>query len=279
MVSDSFTPLADSNGTDYGTRRGRSPSLSSSASLTEVEDGVLNAREEHQKPPPFRTLLTPELITLLVNYCLFTFLDMSMQVLLPLMWSTSVGHGGLGFTPYVIGITMGVYGMFSALVQLSFLGPIIRRYGARKVYIATFSCLLVPLSCYPIASYFAQRAGHADWKVWCVIIVQLATNAAVPACYGQSVTGDFLDAVLIGLSGSVQVMVQDLSPSKSALGAMNGLAQAVLIVVCHLVTAPLSGGECGLLHSIGNCCWWYPTLFHSAKTVSPCLSVIDQLVG
>ena len=107
-----------------------------------------------------------------------------MQVLLPLMWSTSVGHGGLGFTPYVIGITMGVYGMFSALVQLSFLGPIIRRYGARKVYIATFSCLLVPLSCYPIASYFAQRAGHADWKVWCVIIVQLATNAAVPACYG-----------------------------------------------------------------------------------------------
>jgi len=39
--------------------------------------------------------------------------------------------------------------------------------------------------------------------------------------------GDFLDVVLTGLSGSVQVMVQDLSPSKSALGAMNGLAQAV----------------------------------------------------
>lgn len=41
------------------------------------------------------------------------------------------------------------------------------------------------------------------------------------------VIGDFLDVVLTSLSGSVQVMVQDLSPSKSALGAMNGLAQAV----------------------------------------------------
>ena len=33
--------------------------------------------------------------------------------------------------------------------------------------------------------------------------------------------------VLSAMSGAVQVMVQDISPSKSALGAMNGLAQAV----------------------------------------------------
>ena len=36
-----------------------------------------------------------------------------------------------------------------------------------------------------------------------------------------------LYVVLSTLSGAVQVMVQDISPSKSALGAMNGLAQAV----------------------------------------------------
>ncbi|KAF8683023.1 hypothetical protein AX14_004387 [Amanita brunnescens Koide BX004] len=209
LIASDSTRLTDSDGTDYGTNRNYCLSTGSLDSLTDVEDR-LQTHEEDQKSPAFRALLTPETIALLVNYALFTFLDMSLQALLPLMWSTSVKHGGLGFSPFLIGMTMGAYGMFSALVQLTLLGPLIRRYGARKVYIAGFSFLLVTFLGYPIAGYFARRAGHADWKVWCVIAIQLAANAAVPTTYG-----------------AVQVMVQDLSPSKSALGAMNGLAQAV----------------------------------------------------
>ena len=154
-------------------------------SVTNVGDG-LQTHEEDLKPPALRALLTPEVITLFVNYSLFTFLDMSMQVLLPLMWSTSVEHEGLSFSPNSIGMMMGAYGMFSALVQLTLLGPLIRCHGARKVYIASFSFSLVTLLGYPIAGYFARRAGHADWKVLCVIAVQLAANAAMPATYGKS---------------------------------------------------------------------------------------------
>ena len=180
------TRLADSNGTDYGTNRSHSLSTSSLDSITDVEDRLLQVHEEAQRPPALRALLTPEVITLLVNYALLTFLDMCMQALLPLMWSTSIEHGGLGFSPYLIGLTMGAYGMFSALVQLTLLGPMIRRYGARKVYITNFPCLLVTFLGYPIAGYFARCAGRADWKVWCVIIVQLVANAAVPTTYGKS---------------------------------------------------------------------------------------------
>ena len=185
MASDS-TRLTDSDGIDYGTNRSYYPSTSSLNSLTDDEDILLQTHEEDPKPPSLRALLTPEVIALLVNFSLFTFLDMSMQVLLPLMWSTSVEHGGLSFSPYSIGMTMGAYGMFSALVQSTLLGPLIRRYGARKVYITSFSFLLVSFLGYPITGYFARRAGHADWKVRCVIAVQLAANAAVPTAYGKS---------------------------------------------------------------------------------------------
>jgi hypothetical protein len=184
---DQRTCLADSNGTDYGTNRSHSLLTGSLDSLTDVEDRLLfQAREEDQKPPALCALLTPEVITLFVNYALLTFLDMCMQVLLPLMWSTSVEHGGLGFSLYLIGITMGGYSIFSALVQLTLLGPIIRRYGARKVYITNFPFLLVTFLGYPVAGYFARCAGRAGWKVWCVIVVQLVVNAAIPTTYGKS---------------------------------------------------------------------------------------------
>ena len=95
MASDS-TRLTDSDGIDYGTNRSYYPSTSSLNSLTDDEDILLQTHEEDPKPPSLRALLTPEVIALLVNFSLFTFLDMSMQVLLPLMWSTSVEHGEIG---------------------------------------------------------------------------------------------------------------------------------------------------------------------------------------
>ena len=184
LIASDSTCLTDSDGTDYGTNRTHCLSTRSFDSVTGVEDR-LQTHEEDQKAPALRALLTPEIITLFVNYSLFTFLDMSVQVLLPLMWSTSIEHGGLSFSPNSIGMMMGAYGMFSALVQLTLLGTLIRRYGARKVYITSFSFLLVTFLGYPIASYFARRAGHADWKVLCVIVVQLAANAAMPIAYGK----------------------------------------------------------------------------------------------
>ncbi|KAF8634143.1 hypothetical protein AX15_001048 [Amanita polypyramis BW_CC] len=195
------TPLAINNGTTttYGTSERSTP--------LDLEQGV---HDKDPNPPTLQALLTPEVVTVIINYGFSAFLEMSFQVLIPLVWSTSVGLGGLGFTPYNIGLTMGIYGLASALVQICFLGRFIRRFGPRKVYRVAFSCQLVCFLGFPIASFLSRHAGKADWIVWCVIGVQLTAGIVAPAAYG-----------------AMQVIIQGVAPNRSSLGAMNGLAQCV----------------------------------------------------
>ena len=142
---------------------------------------------EDSKSQTLRTLSsTPGVIIVLANQWIFTFSSMSATILLPLMWSTSIEHGGLGFTPYKTGVTLGIYGIASAVVQFRFFGKVLKRLGPQKVYAASAISLLVHFVCFPLSNILARYAGRVDWKVWCVIIVQLVANAAVPTTYGKS---------------------------------------------------------------------------------------------
>ncbi|KAF8628986.1 hypothetical protein AX15_003609 [Amanita polypyramis BW_CC] len=209
---DASTPLTI-NGctTTYGTNGG---SIVQSGSFSDLEGTSYDA--DH-KPLALRALLTPGVVTVMINYGFFNFLEMSFQVLIPLMWSTSVGLGGLGFTPYNIGVTMGIYGLVNAFMQICFLGRLIRRFGPRKVYRVSFSSLLVCFSGFPIASAFFRHAGGADWKVWYVVVVQLAAGIMVSSSLG-----------------AMQVMIQGVTPDNSALGTMNGMGQCVASIARSL---------------------------------------------
>ena len=177
---DSSTPLTvDSNPATYGIIES---STLQEGSVSDLEQGAYSVDHE---PPTLRALLTPEVVAVLVNYGLFTFLEMSFQVLIPLMWSTSVALGGLGFTPYKIGLTMGIYGLVNALMQIIFLGRLIRRFGPRKVYRVAFSCLFVSFASFPIAGFFSRRAGGPDWRVWCIIVIQLTAAVVVSSAIGK----------------------------------------------------------------------------------------------
>lgn len=138
------------------------------------------------KPTAPRGLLTQDVVIVLVNYAIFTSLALAFDVLIPLMWSTSLEHGGLGFTPYKIGLTMCIYGVINASIQLSFLGRILKRFGPQRVYSASAASLLLAFGGFPVAGFFAKRAGGADWKVWTVIAVQLFAQMMGCAAYGQS---------------------------------------------------------------------------------------------
>ena len=59
---------------------------------------------------------------------------MSYLVLMPLIYSTPIELGGLGLSPFSIGLIMGTWGFLDALVQINFLGKLVRRYGATRVY-------------------------------------------------------------------------------------------------------------------------------------------------
>ena len=101
------------------------------------------------------------------------------------MWSTSLEHGGLGFTPYTIGLTSGIHGIVNVFVQAMFLGKTIRYFGARNVFIVTFATRLAIISCLPLEKYIAQRTGGIDWRVWSVIVVHLAIDCIATASYSE----------------------------------------------------------------------------------------------
>ena len=140
---------------------------------------------EWEKPPPLRALLTPRVSAAVINQGIVSFCDISVQVLMPLMWSTSLEHGGLGFTPYTIGLTLGIYGIVNVSLQVALLGKLIRRYGPRTVMIIGFPAFLLSLSCFPLEGYLARRAGCVDWRVWTVIMIHLVTDSLKYYCYGE----------------------------------------------------------------------------------------------
>ena len=151
---------------DYGTTRVSPPE--SSTSIPEDKSPLLNRG----------------LVMIYLNLVSLAFLDMGCIVLLPLFYSTSIPSGGLGLNPYNIGITLGTFGFVNAIVQARFLGPLIRKFGARKMYITCFPGLFGCYALYPILRYFSQRYGRVNNLVVVCMIVQLSFQMLVSASYG-----------------------------------------------------------------------------------------------
>ena len=143
------------------------------------------------------------------------------------MWSTSLENGGLGFTPYTIGLVFAVFGILSTFFQAIAVGKVVRCFGPRKVFIGSMVPWLVLVICFPLERYFAQRAGYTDWRVWTVITVHLVMYCLATACYSKLNFLQMLANVQYLLSGAVQVLITESAPSQSSLGAVNGLAQGV----------------------------------------------------
>ena len=204
-------------------------------SLTTLENS-----SEAPQPLSFKALLMPQVLIAVTNHGLSAFCDMSVQVLMPLMWSTSVENGGLGFTPYTIGLTLGTYGIINVFVQTVFLGKIMRRLGPRKVYLISISAFLLSLPCFLLERYFARLAGVSDWRVWTVIIVHLIVDCTKFGAYGELDPVQTVANIQSFSSVAVQIFITDSAPSQSALGSVNGLAQAVACVSRSLAPSAAS---------------------------------------
>lgn len=137
-------------------------------------------------PLPFKALLIPQVVLPVAIYTIQTIVDMSSIFLLPLVYSTSIPVGGLGFDPYQIGVILSAWGVLNIIVQLTLLAPAIRRFGPRAVHIFTYACYFVNIALYPLLSYFARRSGEVDWRVWMVIIAQLTCRLMNGMSYGRS---------------------------------------------------------------------------------------------
>ena len=135
--------------------------------------------------PTLRSLLVRRVIVSIVNYAFLAFIDQCLVVLQPLMYSSSISLGGLGFSSFTIGIILGVWGVINGIISIFAFPKILRRFGVRRLYIVAFASYLVCLAAFPIMSALAKRSGTADAKVWTVLIFQLTFNVLAYMGYGE----------------------------------------------------------------------------------------------
>jgi hypothetical protein len=185
-VKKGYSPTTSLIGVNNNQNYGAINSLDSSTSTLLPGEDAHPERLIATQPPPLRAFLIRPLLLTFFNYALLSFTEMSNSALLPLMYSTSIPLGGLGLDPFRIGSIMGVYGFINAIIQLNFLGRIIRKFGPRTVYIASYACLFVCLGSYPVMKFFALKAGKVDRNVGIVMIIQLAFQTAIFAAYGKA---------------------------------------------------------------------------------------------
>ncbi|KAF4614192.1 hypothetical protein D9613_007944 [Agrocybe pediades] len=196
---------ADESSTSYGAR----PQHHSRQATASSENSTL---VDQPKPPNdgIRSILIRPVLMTCLNHIFLAFLDMSHFALIPLMYSTPLEFGGLGLDPFQIGFTLGTFGFLNALIQSIFLGGLIRKHGARKIYMIGFSSFLVCFSMYPCMKYFSQRAQRVDALTIMCMLTQLGFQMMISMAYA-----------------SIQVLLVDSVPEGGRLGTANGILQMI----------------------------------------------------
>ena len=206
------TPLINhGESLDYGTTTVEAQSSPSGSTITSPKDKPL--------------LFNRGLIIIYLNFATLSFLDIGYSALLPLFYSTSIPLGGVGLDPYKIGIILGTFGCLNAIVQARFLGPSIRKFGARKLYIFSFPGLFACVTLYPIIRHFAQHFGRVNNIVVVCMIVQLMFQMLIFSSFGiilysrwfKSLALIFISKVLYKLSWYSMYPKVDVLPRLSAL--------------------------------------------------------------
>ncbi|KAG6860743.1 hypothetical protein C0995_008008 [Termitomyces sp. Mi166 len=186
-------------------------------------------------PPPFRALLTRQLLVALMSIGFIAFIDQGFGVLLPLMLSTSIPLGGLGFDPYTIGMTMGTWGLLNAGFQVFAFPKLFHRLGPRNLCVMCFGCSIVTFLAFPLMNIFAKQTGMVDYRVWGVLILQLFSFSFVFMTYSMwnscLTSTSILRSNESFMPGCTQLFVMDVAPGRASIGAVNGLSQMTSSIV------------------------------------------------
>ncbi|KAF8311494.1 MFS general substrate transporter [Clavulina sp. PMI_390] len=162
----------------------------------------------------FRRVSTRPVIIAIINFGWLAFLEISFWALLTVFLPVPVSAGGLDLPPPLVGVISGCFGLFDGLVQLVAFAPTLKRFGPKRVMIATMiSCMLI-FVCFPLmhelTKAYPTPPGELHWSVWAVMIVMMILGGMIDM--GYSVNFMFVSAA---------------PPSAALLGTTNGLAQMV----------------------------------------------------
>ncbi|KAJ7616315.1 MFS general substrate transporter [Mycena polygramma] len=168
--------------------------------------------EENQRLT-LRQVLTPRVIVAVSNYSLLALLDIALRALQPLFYTLQIRHGGLGFSPAVVGLCLGAFGLFSGLYQATIFSPIYNRFGTKRIFITSVTTFIPMFALFPLMNLSAQRSG-VNAITWVELTLQMILYVVMD----------------MGFSCAF-IYVRSAAPSKHSLGATNGIAQTCISIV------------------------------------------------
>lgn len=169
----------------------------------------------------------------IASYGTLSFLEMSTRIFLPLVYTTSIRLGGLGFDPELMGICIAIWGIICGVLQLTAFDPILKSLGLRRTFITLTSCLVPSFLLFPINGNHARNEG-TDVVLGVLVFVQMLCSTGVMMSYGTQRplfvhAADSPKSLSTSISGCIFVYISSAAPS-GMLGATNGLAQTVASV-------------------------------------------------
>lgn len=97
--------------------------------------------------------------------------------------------GGLGLSPRSIGNILALYGLVNVFVQTFLLGRLVRRYGARAVFVSAMAAMIPMFILPPVMNWCLRMYGWENlWWSWLVrgmLVIQVACGSVLELGYGM----------------------------------------------------------------------------------------------
>jgi hypothetical protein len=106
------------------------------------------------------------------NYTVLALLDIALRALQPLFYTMPISSGGLGFTPAVVGLCLGAFGLFSGLYQATIFVHVYNRFGTKRVFIVSILTFIPMFLLFPVMNLSALLAG-VNAATWVALTLQI----------------------------------------------------------------------------------------------------------
>ncbi|KAF4596671.1 hypothetical protein EYR38_008059 [Pleurotus pulmonarius] len=194
------------------------PFRKQSQAAHDVKKGLLiseNNAETEPEPekPTLGSVLTRRVVIASANYACLSLVDIAFRAIQPLFYSTPVEMGGLGLPPQIIGNILSLFGILNGVIQVFCFAYINDRWGSKRVFLVGLASAILLFLSFPLLNILARSRGTSI-LVWAVVGMQVTISVFTSMSYG---------AIFIYISAS--------APSRSLLGATNGLAQTTVSIM------------------------------------------------
>lgn len=176
------------------------------AAADEEEENRLSIQASQERPT-IRSLLTPQIISVLTTQMMNNLINISYSAIMPLFCYSTVENGGLGWSKKDIGYVLGINGIAGLIVQLIIFPRLEKRLGG-PLYVYRRVLMALPLTflMFPLAHWTQIHYGRSlTWIVMITMVVFKATGNMGLVC--------------------ATLLVNNSAPSKASLGSLNGLSQ------------------------------------------------------